>query len=45
MKYERATPLIITHLNGTNKVDEGTRENLKLIEEISFLKDHVGRGD
>ena len=45
MKYERVTPLVITHLNGTDKVDEGTRKNLKLIEEISLLKDHVGRGD
>ena len=37
--------IIITHLNRTDKVDEGTRKNLKLIEKISALKDHVGGGD
>ena len=45
MEYERVNPLIITHLNRTDKVDEGTRKNLELIEKISALKDHVGGGD
>jgi hypothetical protein len=49
MEYERVNPviiiIIITHLNRTDKVDEGTRKNLELVEKISVLKDHVGRGD
>ena len=46
MEYKRVNPvIIITHLNRTDKVDEGTRKNLELIEKISALKDHVGGGD
>ena len=33
------------YLNSIDKINKGTREDLELCKEISFLEDHVRRGD